>query len=320
MSMAKKISFRRAVAAYTLAEVMITVGVMSLTGAAIFSGLNASMIMFAKNTAINISHQEGRNAINRLVRDIHASVSVPQLIDVSFNSVDNQPVDSSGQPTGTCGVAFQMMVPGSPNYVKNDVPNNMIMIQDNGSPPTEGQRLIAPMWNVEQDIYKVSVASSNGHHNVWLQDGSEVTIRDSLPNSGVYSIVYYTDRVAYLVINGRYVADANGQYVLNGGQYVLAQAGASGQHYRYEGGELHFYKRRMQGGSYYYQDIATVARNITSPTPFSVPLNASGTPDNRYVGVRLTASDPAATTRGYRSTSTLLNTSIPYRSRICVYQ
>lgn len=307
-------------AAFTYIEAMIATGIMALTGAAVFSGLNASMIMFAKNTAINVSHQEGRRAVNRLVRDIHASVSIPQLVDVNFNSVDNQPVDATGTPTGTPGVMFQMMVPGSPNYVKQDVPNDMIMIQDNGAAPVEGERLIAPMWNIEQDIYKVTVASSSGHHNVWLADGSEVTIKNSLPSSGLYAIVYYTDRVAYKVINGSYVADSNGPFVLQSGSYVLAAAGATGQRYHYEGGELHFYKRRMTGSTYYYQDIATVARNMTNPTPFTVPLNASGTPDTRYIGVRLTASDPSSTMRGYRSTSTLLNTGIPWRSRLCTYQ
>ena len=76
-------SIRRAVAAYTLVEVMITVGVMSLTGAAIFSGLNASMIMFAKNTAVNISHQAGRSAIG-LVPEIALTAQVVEIFTGRF--------------------------------------------------------------------------------------------------------------------------------------------------------------------------------------------------------------------------------------------
>ena len=55
----------------TLVEMMVAVGVLALTGTIMFEALSAGMIMFAKNTAVNLSHQEGRKSINRLVRDLH---------------------------------------------------------------------------------------------------------------------------------------------------------------------------------------------------------------------------------------------------------
>src|SRR5204862_7274857 len=90
----------------------------------------------------------------------------------------------------------------------------------------------------------------------------------------------------------------------------------------------------------------TVARYLSSPTPFYVPLVASssgtwyasttsyqsytttsnggqaysGTGDNRYVGVKLSARDPSTSNRGYSSTASLLNTQVDYRSRICLSQ
>ena len=134
---------------------------------------------------------------------------------------------------------------------------------------------------------KVTGAASPNHNNVWMADAAEEVIRPKLKD-GYYAITYYTERVAYVVRNG----------------------------------ELQFYKQRFLNGNstpvWVFQ--ATVARSITSATPFSVPIGATGTPDNRYIGVRLSAADPKTNNRGYRSTSTLLDTAIPYRSRLTAYK
>jgi prepilin-type N-terminal cleavage/methylation domain-containing protein len=291
---------------FTMLEMVITVGVLSVTGAIIFEALNTGMIMFAKNTAINASHQEGRKGVNWLIRDIHAAVSVPELMDANLNQIDNQPLDSNGNPTGTAGVMFQVVVSG-PNYVFQDPGNAyLIMINDykNSLPqkaPIPGQRLIVPFWKIESDIVKVGAAGSANHSNVWMSDAAETRIHpnNGVYNASVYAITYYTERRCYVVQNGglhlyrqRYNSSTSSNY------WVEAVENANGTLVPY----------------------GPIVRNVTSPTPFTTPLNSSGTPDTRYVGVRLTAADAGATIRGYRSTSTLLNTAIPYRSRICNFQ
>jgi hypothetical protein len=98
----------------------------------------------------------------------------------------------------------------------------------------------------------------------------------------------------------------------------------------------------------YWKDTAIVARNISSPMPFYVPLvadpagtwyqstssylsytnsssNSTGQTFNssantKYVGVKLTARDPKSSNRGYLATASLLNTQIDYRSQIADYQ
>ena len=67
-------------------------------------------------------------------------------------------------------------------------------------------------------------------------------------------------------------------------------------------------------------DTAIVARNLSSPNPFSVPLNTFGGTDNRYINVAISARDPKSSNRGYLATSSLLNTKIDYRSRLTVFQ
>ena len=90
----------------------------------------------------------------------------------------------------------------------------------------------------------------------------------------------------------------------------------------YINGELHRYEQYFYNGNTtpVWTDVATVARYITSSTPFTVPLNASGTPDSRYVGVKISAGNTNYSNRGYHDISTLLNTAIPYRSKLTIYQ
>ena len=64
---------------YSVVEMTIAMGVLGLLGAVFFSVLNSGLVLSAKNTAVNAAHQEARDGILRLTRDIHASISVPQL-------------------------------------------------------------------------------------------------------------------------------------------------------------------------------------------------------------------------------------------------
>jgi hypothetical protein len=129
----------------------------------------------------------------------------------------------------------------------------------------------------------------------------------------------------YLVQNGRFIADSKGDHnLLPNNQYVQVPAG-TGQ-FRYEGGELHYYRQRSTSsnpsvaGTLAWQSVAVVARNISSPRPFSVPLNTKGGTDNKFVKVQLSARDPKSTNRGYRATAALLDTAIDYRARITTFQ
>ena len=102
-------------------------------------------------------------------------------------------------------------------------------------------------------------------------------------------------------------------------------SGNSGQ-YRFENGELHYYQQRSTStnpsvaGTLYWKDVAIVARFLSSPKPFSVPLNRYGGPNNKYIRVQLSARDPKSTNQGYIATASLLDTQIDYRSRLTVFQ
>jgi hypothetical protein len=324
---------------FTSAEMVVSAMVMAILGIVFLNVLNSGMILYAKNTAVNSAHQEARDGLNRLTRDVHAAVSVPQLRNAtadanhttagSFTVVSSTPVN--GVPPTAAGVSFQDVVAGSPDYVWQDPGNaNLILIKDPGDTPAAGMRLVVPFWGVEDDITKVSAAGQANHSNVFLLSGADSTIASKARKFGnnsvtsPYAITYYTERMLYVVEGGTYIADSNGPWILSSGQYVAYTSGNM-QRYRFEGGQLNLYRQRYttpsgQSGYFYWIKVATVARNISSAQPFYVPLNSGGTADTKYVGVKLSARDSKTSNRGYVSTASLLDTQIDFRSRICLYQ
>jgi prepilin-type N-terminal cleavage/methylation domain-containing protein len=315
-------------AGFTLAEMSVAVAVMLLLGLIFFKVLNSGIILYAKNSAVNAAHEEGRQGINRMTRDIHAAIAVPELRDLpsSFTGawtaavVDPAPV--SGVPPIAAGVSFQNIA-GGPNYVWKD-PNNdaLIMIRDDTNVAAAGMRLIIPFYGLEEDITKVTATGSTNHKNIFIKSDQSTPQIDAPPVGGTYCITYYTDRVMYLVQNGQYIADSQGPWrLVSGTNYVLWKSSDGAvQRYRYENGELHLYKQRYNGSSVFWEDQAVVARFISSPKPFYIPLNSVGGVNNRYVGVKLTARDPKTSNRSFISSATLLDTQIDYRSRIALYQ
>ena len=315
---------------YTAGEMIVACGVLVILGLAFFQVLNSGMILYAKNTAVNSAHEESREGINRLSRDIHASVSVPQLrnsthdgtytVAGSFAVVSSNPV--GGVSPTAAGVSFQNVTPGNPNFVwKDPGSDTKIMLKDNPYPPSAGMRLIVPFWGIEDDIDRVEGASTN-HSNVVTANAMETILAKKAPifsGGDAYAITYYTDRVLYVVEGGTYIADSQGPWILSGGQYVAYTSGAM-QRYRFENGQLNVYKQRKTGSTFYWQKAATVAKFLSSPQPFYVPLNSGGSPDTKYVGVRLSARDPSTSNRKYLATASLLDTQIDYRSRICSFQ
>src|SRR3954467_2157523 len=121
------------IAGYTLGEMVVAAGVFVLLGLVFFAVLNSGMILYAKNTAVNTAHEETRDGINRLTRDIHASISVPQLRDTNFNTVSSTPLTATGSAPMAAGVSFQNVGLG-PQYIWKDPNNNKIMVR--GTPGT----------------------------------------------------------------------------------------------------------------------------------------------------------------------------------------
>jgi type II secretory pathway pseudopilin PulG len=316
---------QRRLLAFSVPEMMVAIGVLGLLGVIFFQVLQSGLVLSAKNTAVNAAHAEARQGILRMTRDIHASISVPQLRDETFAIVSATPAPNASPgatPPTAAGVSFQNIAYG-PNYLWKDPSpsgNSPIMIKDGPYAPEAGMRLIVPFWGVEDTIIRQAGASQGAHSNIWLANQQEQILGNKSPTFGgsTYAITYYTNRIMYVVRNGQYVADPKGDFNLVGLEYVQVTPGTGAYHY--ENGELHYYIQKYASGATFWQDKAVVARHISSPKPFSVPLNRYGSSDTKYVAVAISARDPKSSNRGYLATASLLNTQIDYRSRLTIYQ
>jgi type II secretory pathway pseudopilin PulG len=333
----KTYSIQRQSAGFTVGEMMVAVGVMGLLGMVFFSVLKSGIVLFAKNTAVNIAHEEAREGINRLTRDIHASVSMPQLCNLDTTTNPVSILAPNPSPTPVTGVAVGPMyaavtfqnVANGPNYIWKDPGNpNMIMIKDNYN-VAPGQHLLIPFWGAlfEQDITKTTAGGSANHSNVFLANGADTNINPRDYLAGSYAITYYTERNAYVVMNGAYYADSNGLYTTAGAwnahssNYVFATPDIPpGHRFSYKNGELHQFKQRYSGSSFYWQDVAVVARNLTSAMPFYTPLNTGGGFNTKYVGIKITATDTKVTNQNFIAVNSLMDTAVDYRTAIALTQ
>jgi hypothetical protein len=317
---------------FTVAEMVIAGAVLVLLGLVFFRVLQSGLLLFAKNTAVNIAHEEARGGVNRMVRDIHAAVSVPELRNldsttspITLPTPNPSPTPIAGNATAPmfAAVSFQNVSNG-PNYIWKDPGNpSLIMIKDNYN-VTAGQHLLIPFWGAlfEQDITKVTAGGSANHSNVFLSNGADTNINPRL-QGGAYAITYYTDRVAYAVMNGTYTKDTTGLYTegSKNNTYVWAPPGTPPGHlYRYDGGELHFLKQSYNGGAFYWQDVAVVARNLTTAMPFYTPLNSGGGFNTKYVGIQITTNDPKSSNRNFAATNMIINTTVDYRTALALTQ
>ncbi len=317
---------------YTVAEMVIASAVLILLGLVFFRVLQSGLLLFTKNTAVNIAHEEARGGVNRLVRDIHAAVSVPELrnLDGTTNPVtlptpSPSPTPISGNATAPmfAAVSFQNVANG-PNYIWKDPGNpSLIMIKDNYN-VSPGQHMLIPFWGAlfEQDIVKSTAGGSSNHSNIFLQNGADTNINPR--NVGdAYAITYYTNRVAYAVMNGTFTKDTTGLYTegAKNNTYVWAPPGTPpGHRYIFKDGELHYLKQAYSGSSFYWQDVAVVARNLTTAMPFYSPLNSGGGFNTKYVGIQITTADPKSTNRNFVASNMIINTTVDYRTALALTQ
>ena len=60
-----------------------------------------------------------------------------------------------------------------------------------------------------------------------------------------------------------------------------------------------------------------MTNDITSATPFSIPVTAAGAQYNRFVAaINLSTADAGTSNRGFRAANMFLNSMVPYRARL----
>ncbi len=269
----------RPTAGFTLAEVMVTVGIVTLVGLMIFLVLNTSMVLYAKNTAVNSAHQQARTGVDQMLINLHDAVSIPQLVDTNLNPAPE--LDAKGKPLPAAGISFQVFENG-PFPVASDAnaaSTSLVLYCPGYTPPAQA-RLNIPSHNIELDVISTSAGYGYRQFNFASPIGTAVQVDGggTEETGAKYMITaFMTTRLSYAVV----------------------------------GSDLRYYPTNNK--SVY----RVISRNLVSPKPFSIPLQADGGLQNRYVAaVNLSTVEPNFTQRGYAAVNMFISSMIPFRCRL----
>jgi prepilin-type N-terminal cleavage/methylation domain-containing protein len=268
---------------FTLPEVLISMGIMTIVGLMIFLVLNSGMVLYAKNTAVNTAHQQARAGVDQMLQNIHSSVSIPQLVDSNLQPITTI-IDGSGAPVQAPGISFQSFAAGPFPVVADALATDTsITLNCPGYVPGAGARLNIPAFGIELDVASTTVSGANLRYNFAQAIGAPIDIVGTGIDGGAgttYMITaFITTRRAYAVV----------------------------------GGDLRYYPTND------LSSYKVITRNITSATPFSIPLTPGSppTPQNRYVAaVDLSAVDANTSRRGYGAVNMFLSSKIPFRCKL----
>lgn len=184
--------------AFTLVEVMVTSAIAVVVSYTGYTILHVGLLLFAKNSAINVAHQQARWALMRIENDFHSSASQVQL-----TAADGTLLPASSGPEA--GISFQVLR-GGPFLVTADAAKGTTAITANfgGRAPVVKQRLLVPLHQIEADI--VSVSGSGPSYTVTLAQPLRRALKTSLPSpSGTVAAnvqCFLSERVFYTVNGG----------------------------------------------------------------------------------------------------------------------
>jgi type II secretory pathway pseudopilin PulG len=184
---------------FTLAEMMVTVGVMMLVGLMIFSVLNSGMVLYAKNTAVNSAHQQARAGVDQMLANIHGSVSIPQLVDSAL-----APIAAPGIGPAA-GISFQTFNAGPfPVVLDASASSTSIAVYCPGYVPPANARFNIPSHNIELDVVSSVAAGGYRLFNFASPIGTNIDISGTGIEGGsgtTYIITaFLTARISYAVV------------------------------------------------------------------------------------------------------------------------
>ena len=268
-------------AGFTMVETMITVSISAIVGGMIFLVLTSGMNLYAKNTAVNVAHQQARTGVDQLLQNIHGSVSVPQLVDANL-----VPTGGSGP---AAGVAFQRFEAGPFPVVAFASAAATSIDLASGTPgaytPSPKARLIIAPHKIELDIASSSdLGNGKRRYNFASPIGANLNIQGNGQETNGYAITAFTTfRASYAVV----------------------------------GSELRYFPTNDVNN---YR-VITRNITASSALPFTIPASTGGAMQNRYVAaINITTADPKFSARGYAAVNMFINSSIPFRSRLTNYQ
>ena len=252
----------RHIRAFTLLEVVLASGLIAMLGGLVVFALQAGTQLYAKNYSINHSHTGARNLLDRLTRDIHMSVELPQLVDSLGAKL---PIRAQATPAS--GIRFRKYVAG-PLRIPSPVPASAmslaLALKSSDPMPQVGDLLAIP-----------SSASNPLPHDLFIRitavtgaGGLNPTLGFASPLGNALSPAKTTGNVA--------LADS-AAHVVRELAYVVAQ-GARGP-------ELRYYPRAMSAGA----DGLAAFQNPSNYTVLVADMSGCSQPFSEALGDRALA-------------------------------
>jgi hypothetical protein len=285
----------------TLIELMFTTVLIGALGLIIYSLLNSGMVLGAKNTAVNTSHQQARVAMLEMVQGFHSSVSLPALANASGTPYPS-PV-----PTNAEGIAFQQLRSGphkilsggsGPNgdYTTSDNTIHIKVTGASSAAPAVGERLIIPTHQIEGDV--TAVSGNTGNLSVTMDN---FLVAPGTPSSYQLPGGGWAIHALPIAISG--TGSALGDivcFITDRCSYTVA---SNTLNWNWKG------------------TTRTVANDVTNPTPFSAPTTPAGALYYRFVAaIDLSTADLQYNNRGFKSANILLNGQVPIKAQLTTYQ
>jgi prepilin-type N-terminal cleavage/methylation domain-containing protein len=267
---------------FTLVELLVSSAVFVVAGGMLFLILNAGVNLVARNSSTNFAHQQLLKSIDRITRDVHGSVSIPQLV----NS-DRSTATGNGP---AAGVTVQTYAMGPYQFTQSLVaPGNVaakiLTLATHSTStsvrPAAGQHAVMMATLVEDDITAAAANSSdNTKTDITLANDVDTTVNGT--NGKLYGNVpvLITNKISYVVVNG----------------------------------ELRYFTSATSA------NYIVLSRLVSSTTPFSFTTNATNAASNRTLSCNLTVHDPAYSNRGFKNLDVSVNVQIPYRARLALFQ
>ncbi len=105
--------------AFTLVEILVALGVLSVVGTVAMSYMGSQTFLFAKNTSLNQSHASVRSELDRLTNELQQAQSPPILTDTSGVATGVTPA-AGLQFDRLVGDPYVIAYPGSPGLAATD--------------------------------------------------------------------------------------------------------------------------------------------------------------------------------------------------------
>lgn len=184
----------------SLIEILVATAAMAIMGSIVFTLLNAGTILFTKNTAINVAHQQARIAVLTMEHDLHSAISIPQLVDADRKALP------SGTTAPAAGISFHLFSEGPFELVATAAAaQKQIRVNSKNYKPMVGQRLNLPLHQIEKNITGVSGAGST-NCVLTLESNLPWSVDKSVDDGGAPLDVIVTgftsERYYYVVKNG----------------------------------------------------------------------------------------------------------------------